>query len=328
MTIPITSSSSPDNESQKTSSDIWGPPEESFDEKYNKRLEFPLSLVSAVLLHVVAGALLTVFLVYVLGGGRDLPNVTVSLVKVTGLDDTGLGNPGAGRDNDPFFDENHNPVKPFEELNRLPDPDLQKKFDALVPKENLPRFSETPDKSPEKPQPGGKPGAGGGTGKGDDPSKDKGPGGAGADATQARNLRWVLRFKVTSGKDYLEQLQMLGAEILIPVPNTDKCILIPDANKPNERREATQDDLKRLKDKITFCDSRPEAVKAMARTLALDFTPKEFWAFFPAELEKELARKESSYRNRRAEDIQETIFRVTVRDGKCEIDVDEQTIKR
>ena len=37
---------------------IEGPPEEVFWEKYNKRLEFPLSTVSAVLVHVLIGAVI------------------------------------------------------------------------------------------------------------------------------------------------------------------------------------------------------------------------------------------------------------------------------
>ena len=37
---------------------IDGPPEEAFWDKYNKRLEFPLSTVSAVLVHVLIGAVI------------------------------------------------------------------------------------------------------------------------------------------------------------------------------------------------------------------------------------------------------------------------------
>ena len=42
----------------------------------------------------------------------------------------------------------------------------------------------------------------------------------------------------------------------------------------------------------------------------------------------ELSRKEQNYRNRRAEDIEETVFRVVVRGGNYEIVVDDQTAKR
>ena len=43
---------------------------------------------------------------------------------------------------------------------------------------------------------------------------------------------------------------------------------------------------------------------------------------------EELARKETNYRNRRAEDIEETIFRVVVRGGNYELIVDDQKVKK
>ena len=151
---------------------------------------------------------------------------------------------------------------------------------------------------------------------------------ANADSTQARNMRWVLRFEVKDGKDYLNQLQMLEAEILVPIPYSDQVILIPDASEPNQRRAGTQDDMKRLSAKIKFNDTRPEAVRGVAKALGLDnHYPKAFWAFFPAEVAADMSRKELSYRNRRAEDIQETIFSVVVRNGKCEIVVEDQRVK-
>lgn len=55
---------------------------------------------------------------------------------------------------------------------------------------------------------------------------------------------------------------------------------------------------------------------------------RSFWAFFPRELEDELARKEQHYRNRRPEDVEETVFRVVVRGGACEVVVWGQTPRR
>jgi hypothetical protein len=302
-----------------------GPAEENFDEKYNKRLEFPLSLISAVLIHVFLAALLVVFLVYVIGNGRDLPNVPVQLVELPGLDDAGAGAPGAGRNNDPFFNDEPESLRPpSPESFHLPNlPDV-----AEPPDPKNPESSDPPGNTPAKSQPGGKPGAGGGTGQGNEPSRDKGPGGAGADSTQARNLRWVLRFKVSSGRDYVDQLKMMGAEVAVRGPGSDEVTLVPDLDKPTEHRVATQADLKRLGTKIKFSDSRPEAVNGVTRVLGLEtLSPKEFWAFFPADLEKELADKEKSYRNRHPEDIEETIFLVTIREGKIRIVVDEQKTK-
>ncbi len=69
-------------------------------------------------------------------------------------------------------------------------------------------------------------------------------------------------------------------------------------------------------------------VKSVARVLGLDFAPTSFWAFFPKKIEDELAKKETGYRNRPSEDIEETIFRVGLRDGVYEFVVDEQKVKK
>ena len=56
--------------------------------------------------------------------------------------------------------------------------------------------------------------------------------------------------------------------------------------------------------------------------------PKAFWAFFPKEVEEKLAHLEKGYRNRRPEDIEETVFKVTIRGGNFEMVVDDQIMKR
>jgi hypothetical protein len=122
----------------------------------------------------------------------------------------------------------------------------------------------------------------------------------------------------------------MGAELLIPVPPDDKkYILIADLSNPTQK-VATEADMRRLAGKIQFADSRRDQVKDVAAALNIPGNPppKVFWAFFPKSLEEELARKETGYRNRRAEDIEETIFRVTVRGGVFELIVDDQKVKK
>ena len=149
-----------------------------------------------------------------------------------------------------------------------------------------------------------------------------------AKLAKERSQRWVLRFKVAEGKEYVEQLKALGAEILIPLPpDNKKAILIRDLSKP-EQKDATDADLKRLAGKVQFSDKRKEAVAGMMEVLKVDGKPTECWAFFPKELADELARKEMNYRNRRAEDIELTVFLVTVRGGKPEIVVADQQAKK
>jgi hypothetical protein len=319
---------------------IEGPPDESLDEKYNKRMEFPLALVSAVLIHVVIGAVIIFGLLGLLANAEDKSGVPMKLIAISGMDDSGMGSAGSGGEDDPFIKADNNPDKALDKVldpNKLPEvkQDLMNAIKYVDPAiGNLPisdanaRAYESLNKSVRDKLIGRKQGAGPGKGSGYDGTEGKGPGGTGADSTLGRNMRWVLRFRVSSGRDYLDQLKVMGAEILVPYPNSDKCLLIANLNNLDDKRPATDDDMRRLSNKIKFSDSRPEAVKAVSRTLGLDFSPESFWAFFPKTIEDDLATKETTYRNKRAEDIDETIFRVSVTGSSYEFIVDEQKLKR
>jgi hypothetical protein len=318
---------------------IEGPPEEDFDEKYNKRLEFPISIVAAILLHVMMGAFLVFVLLGLLGSGEDKGGVPVKLVALDGLDDSGEGSAGSGGVEDPFIKADGDPDKAFDSLvdpSKLPDvkEKMQETIKYLDPTGNL-KVSDANaaaysslNETVRKQLMGQRQGSGKEAGSGFDGSKGKGPGGTGSDSTLGRNMRWVLRFKVDSGRDYLEQLKALNAEILVPHPDSDKCILIESLDNLSNQRPSTEDDMRRLANKVKFSDGRREACKMIAKTLGLNFTPQSFWAFFPKKIEEELARKETGYRNKRAEDIEETVFSVRVRGGEAEFIVEEQKMKR
>jgi hypothetical protein len=320
-----------------------GPPEEEFWDRYNRRMEFPLATVAAVFLHVVVLALLVYVLVGLMDTGEDRSNPPLQLVAVGGLDDAGDGSAGSGGQADPDIVRDVDPFKAAKDV--LPSVqalnDAKENIQKIVLDDNgkLPiaapnaaAYSQLDDSIRKKLlDVGAQKGDGNQPGKGFDGAAGAGPGGTGADSTRARGLRWVLRFRVAGGKDYVDQLRAMGAEILIPLPPDDKkCILIRDLNNPGTQSVATDADLKRLGGKIQFADTRRDQVRDVLNTLGVNATgqPKTFWAFFPRELEDELARKETSYRNRRAEDIEETIFKVTIRGGNYELVVDEQIVKK
>ena len=75
---------------------LEGPPEEAFWDKYNKRLEFPLSSVAAVLLHVLIGAVVVFGIFQLMNRDDDKSGVPVKLVDLNGLDDGGMGSAGIG----------------------------------------------------------------------------------------------------------------------------------------------------------------------------------------------------------------------------------------
>lgn len=313
-----------------------GPPEEEFWERYNRRLEFPLATVAAVLLHVAVAAFVIFLFVKVMAGGPDKSAVPVSLIDVGGMDEAGLGSVGSGGGD--AIKEGENQFKAQQDV--LPTPEQLAQADVAIKNIMMDDAGKLPvaaankaafvnaDQELLKKIMGSRRGDGPGDGKGTTGEAGKGPGGTGSDSTRARSLRWVLRFQTNDGVDYVKQLAAMGASILVPLPPENKqCLIFTDLNNPNPRN-ATDDDLRGLSRQIKFSDTRPASVEGVRSALRVTQPAQSFWAFFPRGLEDELSRKELSYRNRRSEDIEETIFRVIVRGGNYEVVVVGQTPKR
>ena len=312
--------------------DVW--------EKYNKRMEFPVATVAAVLVHIIFGVLI-VFGLFAIMNEPQKPKTNLKIMNVGGIDDAGEGSAGSGGVEDPAIVKDVDPFQSAKEI--LPTEQSIADAKAEIQKTVLPDATGSIpiaapnaaaismlDESIRKKLLGARQGAGGGAGRGDDGSKGSGPGGTGADSTRARGLRWVLRFRVSSGRDYVDQLKAMGAEILIPLPPDGKrCALVSDLSNPSQKI-ASDADMDRLAGKIQFGEPRKDQVKDVCDALKINApsTPTTFWACFPEGLEEELARKETGFRNRRAEDIEMTIFRIVVRGGKYELIVDEQKIKK
>jgi hypothetical protein len=292
-----------------------------------------------VLLHVAVGALLVFLLVKLMDKGEDRSGVPVKLIDPYGMDESSEGSPGSGTgdavvEGENPFDKAVKEVLPTPEALQDAKADIRKyvlndpSADLPVAPSNVASFAIM-DESFKKLMLGGRRGDGPGDGKGARVEAGKGPGGTGADSTRARSLRWVLRFSTADGQDYVAQLASMGATVLVPLPPDGKQFLyFPDLRNPGAKRQATDDDLRRLADQIKFSDTRPASVSGVCNALGVQEPARSFWAFFPRGLEEELSRKETNYRNRRAEDIEETVFRVIVRGGVYEIVVHSQTTKR
>jgi hypothetical protein len=322
---------------QRTRTPVEGPPEEEFWEKYNRRLEFPLSTVTTVLLHVLIGTLIVLILLK-MENNEDHASVPMKMMDVGGLDDFGDGSAGSGGREDPIIEKKLNEDPATAAIASLANPnDLpqikEKTIKLIDPTGNLPITAanaaayEGLEKAVREKLLGAQRGTGNVPGKGPDVTPGSGPGGTGANSTLGRNMRWTLRFKVSSGRDYLKQLETMGAKILVPMPGTEKCLLVENLSRLENRRVVSGNELGVYADLLKFADSRRDAVGGIAGALELDFTPKTFFAVFTKEFENELARKETNYANRRAEQIEETIFKVTVRGGEYTVVVDEQKLR-
>jgi hypothetical protein len=305
---------------------------------YNRRLEFPLSAVASVFLHAIVLALLVYVIVGLMNDDEDRSAPELKLMQVGGLDDAGAGAPGSGGQPDPDVERNVDPTGKFKDV--LPTEQSINEAKENIRKIALDDTGKLPiaasnaaaydklDKSLRDKLLGGRTGEGNQPGKGND-GPGGGPGGTGADSTRARGLRWVLRFSVRGGGDYVAQLRSMGAEILIPITSDKDCVIVQDLSDP-KGRTATDADFKRLAGKIQFSDSRKAMVGEVVDALGVRVPgqPKAFWAFFPKEVEEKLAHLEKGYRNRRPEDIEETVYRVIIRGGSFEVVVGDQIAKK
>lgn len=315
-------------------------PDPQFLELYSPNFEMPISWVSGVL--VVALLFAAVVAIVALANQEaDKTGVPIVLAPDGGEDDTGDGKEGGGKEtpavadfNTPTSREDIQAVVPdlalpdvkekLTEKVRAEDPDAQVAFsDAKAA-----AYAGLGDDLQKKLLGGGKPGTGGGPGSGDGPNKD-GNGGKGASSSRQRSLRWVLQFRTFSGRDYLDQLAALNAEVAIPLPrDNNQLILYRNLKNPGKGEMMTQDQLVRLSGQIQFSDIRRESVRSVSEALGLEFVPSSFWAFLPRGIEEELSRLEKGYNNRQPEDIAETKFQVQIVGGRYKFIVSEQTLKR
>jgi hypothetical protein len=311
-----------------------------FSERYNSRLELPTGIGLASLLG--AGMCFIFMLLLAVMTAPDKAPVPMRFAE-GGFDDFGMGSPGeGGQENPEAIGETAPKAQDFAQL-PLPS-ELPQLKDEITNSINAEDPSATTPVSDEKAASygalsedirnkllnlGQKKGTGGGNkgGPGDGPGSC--PGGTGTDSTRARSLRWVLRFKTNNGRDYLNQLHALKAVVMVPKPPDDKeAFIFRDLVNPRPGTLVTEPEWRELSRQIQFCDFKRESVVGIRDALGLDFTPKAFWAFFPRELEAELARMEVAHRGRRSEDIEETVFEVTIRDGRYQMVVREQRYKR
>ncbi|MCZ2343527.1 MAG: hypothetical protein LC104_17295 [Bacteroidales bacterium] len=333
----------PIDQNRKAHPAEW-PPEETFWQTYSANLEFPIATVVSILIHAGLVVLFLGVLYFALQSGGDQSPVPITLVDMGGFEDQGSGSPGSGDNADPLkLGEMAPNAQDYEALPLPTDlptvkDEIQKQIALENPLATIPLSDEKAaelallDKSIRDKLlgVGQKRGSGGSSGSGDSGQAGTGPGGFGADTTRARGLRWVIRFRTADGRNYLDQLRSMGAIIIVPVPPDFKTRMhiYRDLKNPTPGVVMTSEDWDSLSNQIRFCDFKQESGKQISEALGLPFTAPFFWAFFPKGLENELARMETSYQNRRAEDIEETVFQAVQRGGSYELQVARQTVKR
>ena len=312
---------------------------------YSPRFECPISYVLAAL---VVG--LGVFLLLSVIWWTNLPPAEFKPGPKIGLTDGneafGDGEAGSGGQPDPLVLGQNAPTR--DDMKQIV-PDIDTKLpqvkDDLAQKWKLEDPTSTTPLRDDKVAPlaalsdtlrdklsglGAPKGEGGEKGKGGVGGNPDGAGtGTGSDSTRARTMRWVIVFRTAGGRDYLDQIQSLGAKVIVPLADGKTTMLFRTLNgDPPVGKVMTEADWPELSGLVQFSDYTPDSNVQVGQALGMGKLPKGFWAFFPKELEKELARKEVGFQQRRAEDIEETKFEFTRRSGKAELVVVSQKIKR
>lgn len=306
------------------------PPSEEFWDKYSPHHEFPLSSVGSIALHI--GGVVLILLALWLLSRLAISDKTPVPMRVMSLATDGDGQPGRGSGGGETRKEDVDPVVQALPKREVPNAEIEKVVKDITPylpkvpsvKDGLrPEDLPTPkkiaglDDATKKALMDGMSGQKGkGPGAGTGPGAEGTGGGNAADPSSSANraVRWELNFKTADGRDYLAQLAAMKATLVIPQPSDWK------TNKVYRNLGAGQPvgepfDMEKLPS-LFFVDDDAGSATRLARSLGLDFSPPHFIAFFPKDIEEELAQKEREFRGRKESEIFSTTFKILVRDGR------------
>jgi len=321
------------------------PPAEQFWKKYSPHYELPISTVATGAFHLLVVATI-IIIATLLMKPVEKPPVPVRSITLTDAPSGSLnGSPGSGGGDEKAEVTDERPEEPVRNIPKADlervmvaasqwVPELKDNQDALKAMVESPNFKKldglNEDLKKRIAKGFGNPnGSGDNAGKGNTGEAGTGSGGKGGpDATSSgsRSSRWIITFKTNSGPDYLRQLSAFGAKIVVEEPpDWKRNRIFDDLINTNPGRLLGAGD---ALPEMSFVDDNKASVKRVAETLGVNFVPPRFIAFFPKDVEVQLAAKETAFRNRKEDQIYSTTFSVVERDGKYEIKVTDQVAKR
>ena len=314
------------------------PPDEEFWDRYNPHHEFPLSGVGSIALHVgvlalLAGLLLLAYRTTI----SDKSPVPMTTQMVMGDGSGADGKGGGGGEDKPPENILTPPTLPSRPVPEAVVQQVEKDVKPFLPKvadseslrpEDLPavkRLQELNDDLRKKLLAGMNGNKGKGPGDGSNNTGVEGPGASNkgdASSSSNRSVRWELIFKTENGGDFLRQLAAMKATLVLPQPADWK------KNKAYRdiavgKGSGEDFDIDKMPG-LHFVDDSADSAGRLARAMGLDFSPPYFIAFFPKEIEEELAAKEKAYRGRKESEIFSTKFKIIPRNGKPSIAVVDQ----
>jgi hypothetical protein len=308
---------------------------EPFWQKYSPYYEFPISSVLSLILQFSG---LTLFMLLATGWIGPQTKVPPSIREITveGQQDGDGGQAGSGGGGEENIDPLSRPME-ITPVTEVPLEEVKaqiKEWLPVVPKspdapkvEDLPNIQKVAQVNEALRKKllegaGGKSGKGTEAGEGTSGQKGEGDGGNGdAGTTKKRALRWEIVFSVDNGREYLSQLAAMKATLVVEQPPRFETALVYRNLTENPKGEPF--DISKLPG-LYFIDDRRESVIGLCQALGLNFNAPRVIAFFPGDVEEQLAAKERAYRGRKESEIFSTKFKVLVRDGKYVITVIEQ----
>lgn len=156
-------------------------------------------------------------------------------------------------------------------------------------------------------------------GRGQQPGAGGGAQGTGRTGRAARQARWVLHFNTSSPKDYLAQLDGLGAAIAFPLGDQKWRYFDLDASGGRTSRVRDLGSESRL----YWLDERSDSYRAVAALLGVPSAPFMI-VFLPVAMEDRMLRLELAYNNLEEDEIATTHFKTVKRGGKQDVVVVEQ----
>ncbi|HEV3203872.1 MAG TPA: hypothetical protein VGY77_05795 [Gemmataceae bacterium] len=153
------------------------------------------------------------------------------------------------------------------------------------------------------------------------PDSGRGPKGR-IDDVITRLDRWVLVFETRDGRDYLRQLDSLGAILAIPISETKFMVYHDLKGRPPKGKI---EEITKI-EQIFWIDDKPESVRSLANVLQWDPIPPRVVAFFPQPFEDELLRKELKFNSKKEHEIRKTYFRMERRGNRYEAVVRNQIL--
>jgi len=120
---------------------------------------------------------------------------------------------------------------------------------------------------------------------------------------------------VVSAEDHLQQFAALGAILAFPDPSGRYHVF---RNLTRRPPAGTLEDLSKM-DRIWFIDQKPETVAGVVHLLGMKLEPAILIAFFPKQLEDDMAELEKGYRASHKGAPERIVFQVVLRAGSYRV---------